>query len=115
GVDKSLGLVRLADEPARCKINHGGTPAAIELLRQAVAAACRDDVGFDKRAATAVGSQRLHGAGRAGVGLEEQRVERIEAGGLAVLVAGAENVHPVADVLDRNAPYGEAPDCVKVE
>jgi cobalamin synthase len=47
--------------------------------------------------------------------LEEQRVQGIEAGRLAMLVGGAEHVDAVADVLDAHAAAGEAADIVQAQ
>ena len=113
--DEALRLVGLVEDAAGTEIGDAGVAAAIEALGDAEPTGVGLDVGFHQRAAARIGAEELDRAGHAGMGLEEQRVEGVEAGGLAVLVAGAKDVYTLGHAFDGDAAIAEAADIVEAE
>lgn len=108
--DPGLGLVRLGHQPPGGKLRHRRGATSVILLGDAVETLVGLDIRLDPGAAAAMGSQKAHGLLRRGVRLKQQGMQRVETGGLALLVLGGQDIDAVLDRLDRNAPIGEAPD-----
>src|SRR5690606_8081478 len=101
------------DQSAIAEIDDIGAPTAQELLRQPIAPVLGLDISLHQRTASAIGLQVAHILGATGMRLEEKRVQRLEAGRFAEFVGCAEDIHPVANALDRDASSAKAADIVQ--
>ena len=85
------------------------------MLGQPKATCSGGNVSLDQRIAAAIGPQQLDALGGASVRLKEQRVQRLKAGGFAMLIGGAEHVDAFANAFDGNATTAEPLDVMQTQ